>query len=58
MHREVREWLVRVGFMHDSHTTVSDLKVGDQQLIEIAKAFSLGAWVLIFDEPTLSLSEV
>lgn len=58
MHREAQEWLVRVGFTHDSHTTVSDLKVGDQQLIEIAKALSLGARVLIFDEPTSSLSEV
>ena len=57
MHREAQRHLQRVGFTHDSHTTLCDLKVGEQQLVEIAKALSLEARVLIFDEPTSSLSE-
>ena len=57
MHGEAQQHLRRVGFVHDSHTTLCDLKVGEQQLVEIAKALSLRARVLIFDEPTSSLSE-
>ncbi|MEZ6137967.1 MAG: sugar ABC transporter ATP-binding protein [Pirellulaceae bacterium] len=36
---------------------VSSLRVGDQQLIEIAKALSLGSSILIMDEPTSALTE-
>ncbi len=36
---------------------VGALRVGDQQLIEIAKALSLDAEVLIMDEPTSALTE-
>ncbi len=37
---------------------VGSLRVGDQQLVEIAKSLSLEADVLIMDEPTSSLTEV
>lgn len=37
-------------------TIVADLRVGQQQLVEIAKAISIDARVLILDEPTSSLS--
>lgn len=36
---------------------VRDLRVGDQQLVEIAKALSLDAGILIMDEPTSALTE-
>ncbi len=36
---------------------VSELRVGDQQLIEIAKALSLSSEILIMDEPTSALTE-
>ncbi|MCL1854998.1 MAG: sugar ABC transporter ATP-binding protein [Clostridia bacterium] len=36
---------------------VRDLRVGEQQLVEIAKALSIGAKILIMDEPTSALSE-
>jgi ribose transport system ATP-binding protein len=37
--------------------SVSTLRVGDQQLVEIAKALSLQAEILIMDEPTSALTE-
>lgn len=36
---------------------VSSLRIGDQQLVEIAKAISLQANILIMDEPTSALTE-
>jgi ribose transport system ATP-binding protein len=36
---------------------VGDLRVGEQQMVEIAKALSLNARVLILDEPTSALSD-
>jgi len=36
---------------------VGDLRVGEQQMVEIAKALSLQARVLILDEPTSALSD-
>jgi ribose transport system ATP-binding protein len=36
---------------------VRELRVGDQQLIEIAKALSLATEILIMDEPTSALAE-
>jgi ABC-type sugar transport system ATPase subunit len=36
---------------------VSELRIGDQQLVEIAKAIALKTGVLIMDEPTSALTE-
>lgn len=38
-------------------TIVSDLPIGQQQMVEIAKALSINACILIMDEPTSSLSK-
>jgi len=48
--------LKRVGLNVSPRTLVSDLTIGHQQLVEIAKALSIDARVLIMDEPTSSLS--
>jgi len=40
----------------DAETMVEDLPIGQQQLVEIAKAMSLDARILIMDEPTSALS--
>lgn len=40
----------------DPHTVVGDLPVSKQQMVEIAKALSTNAKVLIMDEPTSSLT--
>ncbi|MCA9081449.1 MAG: sugar ABC transporter ATP-binding protein [Planctomycetaceae bacterium] len=39
------------------HQLVGELRVGDQQLVEIAKALSLKTSILIMDEPTSALTE-
>ena len=53
---ESRQYLEMVGLDVDPQTTVSDLTIGHQQMVEIAKALSVNARVLIMDEPTSSLS--
>jgi ABC-type sugar transport system ATPase subunit len=39
------------------HARTGSLRVGDQQLVEIAKALSLDAQVIVMDEPTSALTE-
>ncbi|HET7457451.1 MAG TPA: sugar ABC transporter ATP-binding protein [Gemmatimonadaceae bacterium] len=46
-----------VGLDVDPGTIVRDLSVSQQQLVEIAKALSAGARLLVMDEPTASLTE-
>ncbi|MFO0942497.1 MAG: ATP-binding cassette domain-containing protein, partial [Pirellulales bacterium] len=41
----------------DSSALAGSLRVGDQQLVEIAKALSLQARILVMDEPTSALTE-
>lgn len=36
---------------------LKDLRIGEQQLVEIAKALSLNARILVMDEPTSAISE-
>ena len=49
--------LRRLGVDIDPQTRVAELRVGEQQLVEIAKALSLDARILMMDEPTSALSE-
>ena len=57
MHQEARQLLRRLHMDVDTHMLMADLRVGQQQLVEIAKALSLNVRALIMDEPTSSLSE-
>ena len=56
LRREARKFLDAVGLQIDPATLVSTLAIGQQQLVEIAKALSVNARVLIMDEPTSSLT--
>ena len=57
MAKAARPYLERVGLKVDPNEFVGRLSIGQQQMVEIAKAFSLNAKILILDEPTSSLSE-
>jgi ABC-type sugar transport system ATPase subunit len=48
--------LMRVGLAVDPGAAVETLSPGEQQLVEIAKALSLDAKLLILDEPTAALT--
>ena len=49
--------LRQVGLDCSPHTIVNRLSIGHQQMVEIAKALSIDARILIMDEPTSSLSQ-
>jgi len=55
--RKTQELLEKVGLKESPNTLITDLGVGKQQLIEIAKALSKEVKLLILDEPTASLNE-
>ncbi|MHB8595712.1 MAG: sugar ABC transporter ATP-binding protein [Ktedonobacteraceae bacterium] len=56
MYREVDHLLASLDVTLNSHTPVQGLSVAEQQLVEIAKALSIQARVLVLDEPTAALS--
>jgi ribose transport system ATP-binding protein len=58
MRGESAAWLSKVGAGQiDMNRAAGSLSIGLQQLVEIAKALSLNARVLIMDEPTASLTD-
>lgn len=56
MVRAAERLLARLGVTIAPDTRIAGLRVGEQQLVEIAKALSLNARILIMDEPTSALS--
>ena len=57
LREDASKYLKRVGLDLPSETITGTLPIGKQQLVEIAKALSCDARVLIMDEPTSSLSQ-
>ena len=55
--REARTLLERIGHKLDPSRLVRDLSIADKQMVEIAKALSYDARVLIMDEPTATLTQ-
>jgi ribose transport system ATP-binding protein len=57
MEREAARLLVQLECHIDPRLPVGELRVGDQQLVEIAKALGMESDILIMDEPTSALAE-
>jgi ribose transport system ATP-binding protein len=58
LNRKTAELLARLGLPLEPTDLVGDLTVARQQMVEIAKALSFNAQVLIMDEPTAALNDV
>lgn len=57
MRKKAQEALNRLGVSISPSETMSNLSVGQQQMIEICKALMLDAKVIIMDEPTAALTQ-
>ena len=57
MEARARAMFARLGAPIDPRARVGDLRIGDQQMVEIAKALMFDAAILIMDEPTSALSD-
>ncbi len=58
LHVQARKLLDQFGLDVPTETTAGKLGIGQQQLVEIAKALSHNAKILILDEPTAALNDV
>lgn len=57
MRYEAKKWLDILEMHVKPKEQIKNLRIGEQQLVEIAKALSLKAKILIMDEPTSALSK-
>jgi len=57
IYREAQAVLDRLGVQIDVHVPVSRLSVAQQQMVEIAKAISSNAKLIVMDEPSATLTE-
>jgi ribose transport system ATP-binding protein len=56
MHADTEPFLKRLGLQVSTQTRLDKLSIAHQQMVEIAKALSLNARLIIMDEPTSSLT--
>ena len=57
LYRQAQQLLNDLRLTIDPHTPVRNLGIGQQQLVEIAKALSHNARILVLDEPTAALTD-
>lgn len=57
LHGRTNEILKRLNCNFDARMRVSDLSIARQQMVEIARALTVDAKVVVFDEPTASLTD-
>ena len=57
MHQKARDVMAKLGLSIDPTAQIVDLSVAEQQMVEICKAMSVEADLLIMDEPTSALSD-
>lgn len=56
MFETANEYLGKLGVAINPKTLVQDITIGDRQLLEIARALSQNSKIILFDEPTSSLT--
>jgi ribose transport system ATP-binding protein len=57
MRNEARTFFEELGFPIDPDLPISALSIAEQQLVELAKALSVNARIIILDEPTATLTQ-
>src|SRR4029453_8053754 len=57
LRRQTQDLLNQIGVQFKPSATVRDLSVAEQQMVEIAKALSMNARLVIMDKPTSALTE-
>ncbi|MDC0612501.1 ribose ABC transporter ATP-binding protein RbsA [Vibrio sp.] len=57
MFQKANKLLARLNVKHSSNEILGNLSLGEQQMVEIAKALSFDAKVIIMDEPTDALTD-
>ncbi len=57
MYQEADKLLARLNVKYSSKTLLGELSLGEQQMVEIAKALSFESKVIIMDEPTDALTD-
>lgn len=57
LYRNAQQTLTKLGLTFSCKTKIKDLSVAQAQMTEIAKCLTIGARIIIMDEPTAALSE-
>jgi len=57
MRRAAQQLMSELGLDINTDRSVDQLRVGQRQLVEIAKALNLNSQIIIMDEPTSALSD-
>ncbi|GAA5644919.1 MULTISPECIES: ribose ABC transporter ATP-binding protein RbsA [Vibrio] len=57
MYEQADQLLARLNVRHSAKTLLGELSLGEQQMVEIAKALSFESRVIIMDEPTDALTD-
>jgi len=58
MGQKAKDLLQRFGLPMSVNRKADDCTVGQQQMVEIAKAFSAQSWIIVMDEPTSAITEL
>jgi ribose transport system ATP-binding protein len=57
LYRQAQEQVERLGLDIDPRSLVNELTIAEQQMVEVVKALSLDASLIVMDEPTSALTE-